>query len=602
MILRAPIIPDYRGPTFAERVRLNTIAMMDRQAAEHRAAILALDDTEARDAAPVHGRMLDSELRAMADRRVRLMRRKIDRIEAAMTPAGTLAWINGHVEPLQGRAFAFEGERPEGDQLRGILARAVCSMFWRRQLRRAAVRHRETEGNARGEVCAVKRTPYVTHDTAHRHAERRRANQAMLEATELENEHGQCFTLAALAEKSVTNKAIRRGELMTRIAGCEALSQGLGLRGVFLTLTAPSRFHRMLKAGPPNPAHDGSTPRDAHLWLCATWAKARAKLARAGVQFAGFRVAEPHHDGCPHWHALLWVKPGELWRLVLTLRRWWLKDAGDEPGARQHRVKAVLMEHGGAAGYMAKYVAKNIDDAGAIGTEGHKDDGGEAGPAQGDMLGGGTAQRVEAWASAWGIRQFQAIGQPPVTVWRELRRVPVENQGGCTARLGAAFNAANRDGDKRASWARYLLAQGGFWVGRAYPVRVARQDRMKHGRYDSAELPMPMGVYDTATPGDWHLSTRCEWKSRGEWTREQRAPLRGPLAPVRAAEVARCLPWTRVNNCTRASRQGGPAALLEAGLIGVQRLERARLFRNRGGGSLQTDPATCDNSLKSSQT
>ncbi len=513
---------------------------------------------------PVHGRMPDAEIRALADRRVEVMRDRIDAIAGPTDAAGLLAWLNSEVHALDARpdAFAFVKEYrggAESSQLRGFLERAKCAMWWRRQLRRAVVRAREAEGIRSGEICATKRCPYVTHDTFMRHRQRTAANRDMMEATQLENASGQVYSLAELAAKSPGSKNIRRGELMTRITGCEALAETTQHRGVFLTLTAPSRFHSMLRHGAPNPKHDGSLPADAHAWLCGTWAKARARLARIGVKFYGFRVAEPHHDGCPHWHALLWCEPGQLWRLVLNIRRWWLKDCGDEAGARQHRVKAVLMRKGGAAGYIAKYIAKNIDDTGI---DGHRDEAFD-GPGQMD-LDGGNATRVESWAAAAGIRQFQALGQPPVTVWRELRRVVEADQAGATARLGTAFEAVNRKGTRKASWALYVLAQGGLMRGREYLLRIATETLVRAGRYGDVEAARPVGVYDVATVYAvatdigpvrgmvQHLSARQEWKPRGAWSRVSSRPAMAPAGGA-AARATAVHPWTRVNNCTRAT-------------------------------------------------
>lgn len=97
-------------------------------------------------------------------------------------------------------------------------------------------------------------------------------------------------------------------EKCVRVAGFETVADDLGHVGEFITLTCPSRFHAAAAAsGERNPKYDGSTPRDASAYLQRVWARIRSALAKEDIKIYGFRVAEPHHDGCPHWHGLFFM-------------------------------------------------------------------------------------------------------------------------------------------------------------------------------------------------------------------------------------------------------------------------------------------------------
>lgn len=445
--------------------------------------------------------------------------------------------------------------------LKSWAARAGCAKWWRRQLRRWIAQDYERGAVELGIVGAAAGQWYCSNRAVKRRIHQVQNSAEAMRSAVIESASGQKMSLWDVAQKSVSNKAIRRGELMTRIRGCETWADANGMVGLFTTNTCPSRFHAWRKEGGRNPNYEGATPADGQKWLSLQWSRLRAKLHRDKLPIMGFRVAEPHHDGCPHWHMLIWCKPEHVERVSELMRAYWLADSGNEPGAQDYRVNIKDMLPGMAAGYIAKYIAKNIDDAHI---DKHGDDYAPGMTVGRDLLGDmdvKPCQRVEAWAALWHIRQFQAIGQPPVTVWRELRRVPEQAAAAGSDGLIKAWLSVHRVKDKKADWEGYMRAQGGAMLRRDdYRFCVHTVDKDKAGRYETVREKWACGVTDRRAAGALAVTPtkRERWGAEG-FAATRRAP-----------------PWTRLNNCTRHNAASlGRASnqvhrLREAGILDVE--------------------------------
>jgi hypothetical protein len=307
----------------------------------------------------------------------------------------------------------------------GLSARLDDPLWWRRQLRKVWSRRSE---QAMRELGAVRKGAdvYASESAVRLRADQQRRMRRFLESCIAVNEDGEAISLEQLAEHSLSNPGLRRGELMARIKGFEKIADELGWVGMFVTLTAPSHFHPQLFRGGANPRYTGATVRETQDWMCATWARVRSQLDRDGVRYFGVRVAEPHHDGTPHWHMLLFVSSTLRKQLTGAVVNGWLKEYGSDPGAYRRRVTVTRIDRskGSATGYIAKYIAKNLDAAGAINGQ----PGRETGVGAGAELEHGLAvvagiARVLAWAAVHGVRQFQFLGGPPVGLYREARRL-----------------------------------------------------------------------------------------------------------------------------------------------------------------------------------
>lgn len=415
------------------------------------------------------------------------------------------------------------------------IAPAVIRMFteswWRNRLRRVASAWREHLQIAVGNV-SKKRHAYASKNCVTDWREQKRRTREFLKGLDLEDEDGNRISLIEKYDGSVAKPAIRRCELMTRIRGFENICNELGYVGEFYTLTAPSKYHATTKAGYRNSKWNGASPSDTQSYLTGLWARIRAKLHREEIRIFGIRVAEPHHDGTPHWHMLMFMLPEDVERVRLIIRDYaWEEDRhelrSDKAKKARFHAEAIDPEKGSATGYVAKYISKNID---GYALDGETDD------ESGELL-KETAPAVSAWAARWHIRQFQFIGGAPVTVYRELRRLAdTETAHGLSVEFAAVHDAADA-GD----WAGYVNAQGGPFVRRDdLQVRTLYEPRTEFNQYGEETICI-RGVYDSAVGADTPILTRLtQWKIVPKRAVDLAVDVKGAPAPSRSS----------VNNCT----------------------------------------------------
>ncbi|KXJ04640.1 Replication gene A protein, partial [Exaiptasia diaphana] len=402
------------------------------------------------------------------------------------------------------------------------------------------------------------------------------------------NQDGDEYSLAELAELGLSNPTNRHAEMIVRVKGIQEWAGEHGHAAGFFTLTCPSRFHCMKKKPfGRNAKWDGSSVRDAHQYLNKVWQKVYSAWNRAEIDWYGMWISEPHHDGTPHRHGIIFCPPHQFRKMTKIFSEYaygihpctkrqietrvpryrgvcWLENAGGEKGADKHRfameriwylpededrAKLAGKEVSSVIAYVIKYISKNIatDSANQVGLDDY------------GQLASESCQRVAAWAGIHGIRQFNFVKCPPVGVYRELRKLDAErekevqqwheiNQASQKNQymLGKARAAADA-GD----FAQYIVLQGGPCLPRsAYPLKLwkgskrktdavefhgDRDGSFKRGRYgEVVEAVFGLSVNDIN-----HYQTRFH-----SWTIAQIARSEGQSAGEAEA------PRTCVNNST----------------------------------------------------
>ncbi|EKM8119068.1 replication endonuclease [Enterobacter hormaechei] len=459
------------------------------------------------------------------------------------------------------------------DQMAATVRKILDDRFWSRLLRKYARRWREHLHIAFGDVRRDV-SPYCSKNHVTQWDARRKRSRAIMSRLELEDQvTGERMSLIEQIDKSVSNPEKRRVELMTRIGGFEKVATESGYAGSFFTLTAPSKYHAYTAFGHRNHKWNGASPRRTQRYLNQIWQQIRAELARREIPVFGLRVAESHHDGTPHWHGLLFTAPEHTAELQEVMEDYATREDEDElkgKAGKQPRfeLKPIDPALGSATGYVVKYISKNIDGYALDGESDH-----ESGRPLKE-----TAKHATAWASCWGIRQFQFLGGAPVSVWRELRRLKNQDLADRVSPVFGELHRAAHAGD----WQSYITLQGGPFVSRSRLVLRAwyqyKNEPSSYGEYQKAIKGLVMPA-SSIPPVETRLHSYriVKMKPKSSDRADPGFDLKGASAPS----------WTRVNNCTEYKKHtdspplNPPNPTVLAGEVQPEQFEIGQLSRDQ---------------------
>lgn len=424
-------------------------------------------------------------------------------------------------------------KRIKAEHIDSTLIRLTCEKWWFKQMRDIQKRMVEHIAIACGEVRA-NAASYISNQSFQEWQLQQRKNHDYLRAMIIENidnpeEQVELFDMFL---KSSSNPALRRNEMMVRLRGLEEWAEENNNEALFLTLTAPSSFH----AGNGNKKWLGVNPRETQNYLNKVWQQFRALLSKRNIKFYGMRVAEPHKDGTPHWHALAYVPAEHKEEVIRLFKQKALELDGNEKGAAEHRCKVEKCDKtkGSATAYIAKYIAKNIDGFALAGEVSDEDP---------TLSLHDNALRVRAWASRWGIRQFQFYGGASICVWRELRRlISGQADDEIINKAQAAAGIAN-------DYAAYMEIQGGALAKRAdQPIKLDYETKPanKYGEQRKAIIGLANRFslkQVISRTKKWQIKKRPQDFAQRTESMVERSST--------ANNSARSAPWTCVSNCNR---------------------------------------------------
>lgn len=146
-------------------------------------------------------------------------------------------------------------------------------------------------------------------------------------------------------------------EVQNRVNTLETIAKKRNLKPLFMTLTLPSEYHKhkITKSGKliKNLKYNGVNPRESVKLLTKMFAKLRQDRSLKELKKEEriyFRVNEPHKDGTPHTHILMFIPNDRIEKVKTAYKRLFDTKAND--------IQVVTNDIKNSVAYVMKYVNK----------------------------------------------------------------------------------------------------------------------------------------------------------------------------------------------------------------------------------------------------
>ena len=358
-------------------------------------------------------------------------------------------------------------------------------IWQRRQLRRLAGLTRQHLAAALGTI-GRGGSPYADDYSLARRRERDAAAQAWAESQEWRPPGGgKPVPLAAIIAASRKGALSRLGAIT---AGIDEIATQAGLTAIFITLTLPPEWHPNPKIGRRRKGKvHGPTETDRA--ATRLWKRFRGRLAKSGIITLGLRVWEPHEDGCPHIHALLYVQVDQIQEvdrhcLALCHEPQHAPHLFGPPERVASRLVVINPKISKATSYISKYLTEDID---------------------GD---GDRAARVRATAGERGWRRFALLGVHGIgRVWQRIRTMKEAEIENAPLRVQAAWKALQEH-----KWGDALAAMGAIRGPGGHRLRLGYQTELADPT--TGEIAPLVNKYgEPAKRAAWVVDTETpEWR------------------------------------------------------------------------------------------